>query len=144
MATKKDDQKQVSISIGDVSNNSGDFNVAGGDITVTKTTTGLSAADVKQLFDQVYARIDAGPEAPPAVKEDLKAEVQDIQTAVTQAVQQDAPLDETFLGRRFRNIARMAPDILDVVVATVASPLGGLGIVLKKIAERAKEETAGP
>ncbi len=144
MATKKDDKKQVSITIGDVSNNSGDFNVAGGDIAVTKTTTGLSAADIQQLFDHVYDRIDAGPEAPPAVKEDLKAEVQDIQTAVTQAVKQDAPLDETFLGRRFRNIARMAPDILDVVVATVASPLGGLGVVLKKIAERAKEETAGP
>ncbi len=140
---KRQAQGGNSVTVGNISGNSGEIITAGGDITVTKTTTGLSAADIKQLFDQVYARIDAGPEAPPAVKEDVKAEVQDIQAAVTQAVKQDAPLDETFLGRRFRNIARTAPDILDVIVTTVASPLGGLGVVLKKIAERAKAETAG-
>ncbi len=143
MAKKKNGEQHVSIKIGDISNNSGDFNVAGGDITVTKTTTtGLSAADVKQLFDTLYARIDASPQAPTAVKEDVKAEVKDVQAAVTEAVQNKKPVDESFLARRFRNIARMAPDILDVVVASIGSPLGGLGVAVKKIAEKAKEETA--
>ncbi len=37
----------------------------------------------------------------------------------------------------------MAPDILDVVVATLGNPLAGIGVAIKKIAEKAKEETAG-
>ena len=43
--------------------------------------------------------------------------------------------------KRFCNIARMAPDVLDVIVATLGNPLAGLGVAVKKIAERAKEET---
>jgi hypothetical protein len=35
-------------------------------------------------------------------------------------------------------ICVMAPDILDVVIATIANPLAGLGLVSKKIAEKAK------
>jgi len=36
---------------------------------------------------------------------------------------------------------KWAPDVLDVVVATLANPLAGLGVAVKKIAEKAKEET---
>jgi hypothetical protein len=36
----------------------------------------------------------------------------------------------------------MAPDILDVVVATLVNPLAGLGVAAKKIADKAKEEAA--
>jgi hypothetical protein len=49
-------------------------------------------------------------------------------------------VDKSFLSRRFRNIARMAPDVLDLVVAMLANPLAGLGVVVKKVAEKAKEE----
>jgi hypothetical protein len=35
----------------------------------------------------------------------------------------------------------MAPDVLDGVMATVASPLAGLGIAVNKITEKSKEET---
>ena len=45
------------------------------------------------------------------------------------------------MSGRSRNIARIAPDMLDMVVATLANPLAGLGMVVKKIAEKAKEET---
>jgi hypothetical protein len=50
-------------------------------------------------------------------------------------------VDEGFLSRGFRNIARMAPDVLDLVVAILANPLTGLGVAVKKIAEKPKEET---
>jgi hypothetical protein len=52
-------------------------------------------------------------------------------------------VDEGFLSRRFRNIARMAPDLLNVVVATLTSLLAGLGVAAQKIAEKAKAETGG-
>lgn len=139
---KTETGKQTSVSVGNVSDVSGNVNVAGGNITTHHTTTGLSAADIKQLFDQLYAKIEIRPETPTADKEDLKAEVKEIQATVTEAAQKNEKVDEGFLSRRFRNIARVAPDVLDVVVATLGNPLAGLGVAVKKIAEKAKQETS--
>jgi hypothetical protein len=139
MAKKKSD---TSITIGNISGVSGEVNVAGGDIYIKKTT-GLSAEDFGKLFEQLNATIDARPNTPPADKADLKAEVQEIHEAVKKAGEEQKPPDESFLARHFRNIARMAPDILDVVVATLGNPLAGLGVAVKKIAEKAKGGTAG-
>ena len=132
--------KQTSVRVGDISDISGNVNVAGGDITTHHTVTGLSAAEIKQLFDQLYSNIYARADTSPADKEDIKAEVKEIQTSVTQAAQKNEKIDESFLSRRFRNIARMAPDVLDVVVATLGNPLAGLGVAVKKIAEKAKAD----
>jgi hypothetical protein len=136
---KRESGKQTSIRVGDISDISGNVNVAGGNITTHHTVTGLSAAEIKQLFDGLYANIDARPDTSPADKEDIKAEVKEIQSTVTEAAQTKEKVDEGFLARRFRNIARIAPDVLDVVVATLGNPLVGLGIAVKKIAEKAKE-----
>jgi hypothetical protein len=129
------------VRVGDISDISGNVNVAGGSITTHQTTTGLSAAEIKQLFDQLYIAIDSRSETSSADKESLKAEVKEIQSTVTEAAQKNGKVDEGFLSRRFHNIARMAPDVLDVVVATLGNPLAGLGVAVKKIAEKAKEET---
>ncbi len=67
--------------------------------------------------------------------------MKEIQATVTQAAQNNEKVEERFFSRRFRNIARIAPDILDVVMATFWNPLAGLGVAVKKIAETAKEET---
>ena len=139
---KNTSTKQTSVRVGNISEISGNVNVAGGNITTHHTTSGLSGAEIKQLFDGLYAKIEARPETPVADKEDLKAEVKEIQTTVAQAVQKNEKVDEGFLSRRFRNIARMAPDVLDVVVATLGSPLAGLGVAVKKIADKAKQETS--
>jgi hypothetical protein len=133
--------KQSSVRVGNISDISGNVNVAGGNITTHHTVNGLSAAEIKQLFDGLYAEIDRQANTSTADKEDIKAEVQEIQSTVTQAAQQNEKVDEGFLSRRFRNIARMAPDVLDVVVATLSNPLAGLGVAVKKIAEKAKEVT---
>ena len=146
MAKKKTaSSKQTSVRVGNISDISGNVNVAaGGDITTHHTTTGLSAAEIRQLFDELYAKIETRAETPAADKEDLKSEIKELQVTVTEAVQKSERIDEGFLSRRFRNIARMAPDILDVVVATLANPLAALGIAVKKLAEKAKEETSTP
>jgi hypothetical protein len=136
-------KKQTTVKVGNISNVSGRIYVAGGDIETNDTTKGLSAEEIKQLFDQLYTVIEANKKVSPTKKEDLKAEVQEIQSTVSEAAQKNEKMDESFLSRRFRNIARMAPDILDVVVATLANPLAGLGVAVKKIAEKAKEEAKG-
>lgn len=130
-----------SVEVGDISNVSGNLNFAGGDISTHQTiNNGLSAADIKQLFDKLYTTIDTRTDTPQSIKEDLKAEVEDIQAAVTEAVEKHEEVEESFLSRKFRSIARMAPDILDVVLATIGNPLAGLGVAVKKIADKAKEE----
>ena len=141
---KKKDVQPVSVRIGNISGVSGEVNVAGGDINIHKTSNGLSAAEIGQLFNQVYSAIETNPKTSPAAREDLKAEVKEIQSSVSEATQKNEKLDEGFLARRFRNIARMAPDVLDVVVATLGNPLAGLGVAVQKIAERAKADTALP
>jgi len=139
---KSANRKHPTVRVGNISNIPGNVNIAGGNITTHQTTTGLSEAEIKQLFDQLYAAIEANPKTSPPDKVDLKAELEEIQSTITEAVQKNDKVDESFLSRRFRNIARIAPDVLDVVVATLASPLAGLGVAVKKIAEKAKEETS--
>jgi len=115
--------------------------VVGNNNQVSQTVNnGLSAADVKGLFDQIYAKVDIQAEVSPAVKEDVKAEIQDIQATITQAVEKNENVDESALARKFRNIARMTPDILEVIGATLKNPLGGIGLVVEKIAQKAREE----
>jgi hypothetical protein len=138
---KRASNKQTSVRVGNISGINGNVNVAGGNITTHQTTTVLNAAEIRQLFDELYAKIETRPETHPADKEDLKAEVKEIQATVTDAAQKNEKMDEGVLSRRFRNIARMAPDVLDVVVATLGNPLAGLGVAVKKIAEKAKQET---
>ena len=132
---------QINVRVGTVSDITGNVNIAGWNITIHHTTTGLNAAEIKQLFDGLYTEIDAHTKTSPSDKEDIKAEVKEIQSTVTEAAQKNEKVDESFMAQRFRNIARMAPDVLDVVVATLGNPLAGLGVAVKKIAEKAKEET---
>lgn len=105
---KKKTASQVNVKVGNISGTSGDVNIAGGDITTNKTTNGLSVEDLKQLFDQLYTSIEVNAKTSPADKEDLKAEVKEMQFTVTEAAQKNETIDEGFLSRHFRNIARMA------------------------------------
>jgi hypothetical protein len=125
--------------VGNISDISGSVNVAGGDITTYHTVTGLSAAEIKQLFDGLYTVIESNKKVSPTKKEDLKAEVKEIQTTVTEATQNNEKVDEGFLSRRFRNIARMAPDVLDFVVAMLANPLAGLGVGSRRSQRRRRK-----
>jgi hypothetical protein len=44
---------------------------------------------------------------------------------------------------RLRNIQRMAPDILDVVLAALSNPAAGFASVVKKVAQRIEESAGG-
>jgi hypothetical protein len=128
------------VSVGNIRNVSGKVNVAGGNITTHESLPGLSPAELRDVFIDIYKDIDRQIGSRPAVKEDLKAEVREIEETVTAAAQKKETIDEGFFSHRFRNIARMSPDILDLVVAMLANPLAGLGLAVRKIAEKAKED----
>ena len=140
MSKKKHDEES-SFQVGNISRISGNVNIAGGDITTHQTTRGISVEEIRQLFEHIYSAIETNTRTSPADKQDLKAEVKEIQSTVAKATEKNEKIEEGFLSRRFRNIARVAPDMLDVVVATLGNPLAGLGVTVKKIAEKAKEDT---
>ena len=67
-------------------------------------------------------------------RHDLKLEVTDIK----HELEKDDKAEEDFVSRRLRNIKRIAPDILDVIMATFLNPINGLGVVGKKLAQKMK------
>jgi hypothetical protein len=138
---KNTPNKHVSIKVGNLSDISSAVNIAGGDIS-TQVTTSLNAAEIEKLFKHLYTAIEERPDTSPADKADLKAEVKEIHKAIKKAEKDQKPLKESFLARRFHNIANIAPDILDVVVATLPPPASGVAMALKKIVEKAKAEKA--
>lgn len=119
----------------------GSVNTDGGDFVGRDQIkiSGLSAADVAKLFEPIYARIEARSNTSSEDKADLKTDVQELQAEVTKGDK----ADESFLSRRLRNIQRMAPDILEVITATLTNPLAGFSTVVTKVAQRMKESVNG-
>jgi hypothetical protein len=48
--------------------------------------------------------------------------------------------EPTKVERWLRNLAAMAPDILDVTVAAITDPTAGIYMAIRKIAQKVKEE----
>jgi hypothetical protein len=88
-AKKRASGKSTSVRAGNFSDISGSVNVGGGNITTHHTVSGLSAPEIKQLFDGLYNTIEARTNTPLADKEDLKADVKEIQSTVTEAVKKN-------------------------------------------------------
>ncbi len=98
-------------------------------------------AALRRLFEEVNRRLDS-------LEDDVREEVQpDVRRAaeLSAAIQQgdDSPKKQTFLERRLKNIAAMAPDIAQVIVATLVSPTAGLALTLQKIAQKVQAELEG-
>ena len=100
-------------------------------------STGFSADEVSKLFDNLLATIDLHPRLSKNDKADAKVDVKEIR----KQLEKKEKADEGFLMRRFRNLSRIAPDILEVTLATIVHPALGLGVFAKKLAERARSET---
>lgn len=104
--------------------------VIGSNNTVTNTSTNISP-----LFDEIYQKLDIQKDLSPDVKRDVREELQDIKSAL-----EESEPDESFLARRFRNLKRMSPEIVEVAFETLKNPIGGVAEVIKRIAKKAAEE----
>lgn len=162
MTKKQSQQPEVNIS---TTKQSGGINVGGsataggdmlggskyGDTTVVKGVgAGASVAagrgasvqantfvgDLAQWQTQMDQAIDQTASLSAAEKQDLKEQVAKIQ-------QEAAKGDKVDVGRLeklINTLAPMAGDIFEVAITTLASPLLGIGLVLKKIGDKAKIE----
>lgn len=113
-------------------------NVQGSNIVVgNNNSVSNRSVNIAPLFQDIYDFVDKHPKLQGGKKQDAKAELQEIQTAL------EAPKpDEGFIARRFRNIMRMSPDIADVAIKTLQNPIGGVAEVVKRIAKKMAEEAA--
>jgi len=115
--------------------------VIGGNVTGSNIVQGDNnivinqTIDLTQVFEELYQEVDNQSTLTSIEKEDVKTDLQEIKTAL----EQPQP-DESFIAKRFRNIKRMSPDIVDVVMETLKNPISGVAEIIKKVANKIKED----
>ncbi len=93
------------------------------------------SVNIAPLFQAIYDYVDAHPKLQAGKKQDAKEELQEIETAL-----KESKPDESFIARRFRNLKRMSPDIVEVALETLKNPLGGMAEVVKRIAKKVEDD----
>lgn len=107
-------------------------NVAGRDI-IEKNVTNVNIS-----FTPVYEAVKKNKTIPPKTKKMVENTVKQIE----QEVKKGNKAKPSFIQQRLENIQKMAPDILEVVIATLQNPSAGIGLAVKKVVNRFKAETA--
>jgi hypothetical protein len=94
-----------------------------------------SSINIAPLFDEIYKKVEEKKDLKPQEKEDVQAELKEVQLEL----EKPEP-DDSFLARRFRNIKRMAPDIADIAMETLKNPISGVVEIIKKVSKKVAEE----
>jgi len=128
------DGSQYRVRVGSISGISGgQVNIAGNDVYNIRSDASEVQA-VSQAFAILKKEVETMPDSP------AKAVAQTAVAGLEVEAQKGEQADEKSVQQWFSFLAQMAPDIFDVAVATFANPIVGLGLVFKKIAERARKE----
>jgi len=85
-------------------------------------------------FLPIYEKVDVRTDLATPDKTDLKSELQSFEDEDKKGPE----ANEGFLAQRLRNVKRIAPDILEVVFATIGNPAAGFGMIAKKVADKMK------
>ncbi len=105
----------------------------------TVTSASLTLAEYMAKWRQEMQRdIDGIPEMSPAEKQEAKDQVVKVEHEAAKGAQ----ADKLYLQKLINVLGVMAPDIFEVAVATLANPLAGAGLAVKKIGDRAKIESS--
>jgi hypothetical protein len=136
MSKQKDEDKpRISISqSADHSSNVTQIGYTQGNVNITSGGVPETLApELKDLYNRLEQWVEA--QADPAAREDAA----DATTRLTSSVKQ---ADEIGTRRALSTLKGMAPDIWEVVVATLSNPIAGVGAVIQKVAAKAKEEAS--
>lgn len=136
---KKSRLFDTSIQIGgNVDTGGGD--IATGDISKENVNiyriSEMKTSTINSLFQPIYKKLDQLSEIHPQDRKILHKNIEEIQHEVLKGQK----VDRGFVEERLLHIARMAPDIFEVVISILANPAIGLAIVAKKIAKKAEDE----
>ena len=137
MAKKKKPERTVKaggdvIMVGDVG--AGAAVAAGRGASAVISASGLAA--LKKWRAEIESQIDSQPDLSDGEKKDIKDQVAKIQDEAAKGKQADAGRLEKLIN----TLAVMGPDIFEVAMTTLVNPLGGVGLALKKIGDKAKVE----
>ncbi len=97
---------------------------------------GLTATEIDELFQTVFHKLEQKTDLPNTEKQEIEETIE----LIRDETQKGTEANEKALGHYIRTLARMAPDVLDVVIATATNPLLGAGTMIRKVAEKAKAE----
>ena len=135
---KKDNMTSEHIS-GD--HNTIEGNVSGGIIVqgrnanvAVKQSSWSESKEISILFDKLYLAVGERKDDPDIDKEEILETVQRIENESKMGDQ----ANQSKLERWMENLQKMAPDIVDVILASLGGPVSGITAVLKKIAEQAR------
>ena len=109
----------------------------GSNIVVGNNNVVTNTRSTQHIFTSAYNAIEQSSHSV-QTKEDLKAEVKEIEEKVSQ---QGGSIDEPWLSRRLRSLKKMAPDIGDIALSALAGPGAAVAAIVKKVAEKVKAET---
>lgn len=122
------------ISVGNISSSTGVAIGHGAQATVTQG--GPSADEIAKAFAAITQKVNAMPDGP------SKTIAQQAVQGLEAEAKKGDKADEKVVGDWFNFLAQTASDAFDVAVTTFANPIAGIGMVFKKVAERAKEDKA--
>lgn len=111
--------------------------VVGGNVQNSQIVTGdYNRLDAAYKFASIFPQIEDHSNLSATDKSDLKTELRTFEDEDKKGPESN----EGFLAQKLRNVRRIAPDILDVAIATIANPAAGFGTIAKKVAEKVRNE----
>jgi hypothetical protein len=96
---------------------------------------GINEEQLALVFEKMYQAIQSRPDDPNIDKEEISGTVERIE----QEVKKGDQANDSKLNRWMESLNQMAPDIVDVILASLGGPVSGLTAVLKKVAEHARQ-----
>ena len=99
--------------------------------------SGAQVDELSTLFARLYEAINNRPDDPNVDKEEIWETIQKIESESEKQGQANV----SKLERWVTYLSSIAPDIVDVILASLGGPVSGFTAVLKKIAQQAHTQT---
>ncbi|MBN1451899.1 MAG: hypothetical protein JW963_12855 [Anaerolineales bacterium] len=101
--------------------------------------SGIQINELTALFERLYETVHNRPEDPNVDKEEINETIQKIQAESEKQEQANRSKLERWVGY----LNNLAPDIVDVILASLGGPVTGFVAVLKNIARQARKQAGG-
>jgi DNA topoisomerase VI subunit B len=94
--------------------------------------------NVNLSFAPVYHALNESATISPETKKTVEENVKQIE----KEVKKGNKANSSFIQQRLENIQRMAPDIAEVVIATLQNPAAGIGLTVRKVINKIQAKKA--
>ena len=142
MANKNSKAKSSTVNQGGISIGGNatikDSTLVGRDKVEKNVTNQTKIVNLSISFAPLYESIKDRPNTTPEVKTEIENSTREIESEI----KKKTGINYSFITERLTNIQKIAPDIAQVILATIQNPMLGLGTVAEKILTRMKNQTA--